>query len=92
MTKPKAYSKSAPPPLVRIIPNAITITALCTGLTSIRFALSERWEVAVSLILIAAILDALDGRVARFLRVIVLSELNLTLSPISSVLEWLPLS
>lgn len=62
-------SKSAPPPLVRIIPNAITIMALCTGLTAIRFALSERWEFAVSLILIAAILDALDGRVARFLRV-----------------------
>lgn len=62
-------SKSPPPPLVRIIPNAITITALCTGLTAIRFALSERWEFAVSLILIAAILDALDGRVARFLRV-----------------------
>ncbi len=56
------------PRLVRIIPNAITITALCTGLSAIRFALIERWELAVSLILIAAILDALDGRVARFLR------------------------
>lgn len=58
-----------PPPVVRIIPNAITITALCTGLTSIRFALIEQWEFAVTLIFIAAILDALDGRVARFLRV-----------------------
>ncbi|EKE09894.1 MAG: hypothetical protein ACD_16C00100G0056 [uncultured bacterium] len=58
-----------PPPVVRIIPNAITITALCTGLTAIRFALIERWEFAVTLIFIAAILDALDGRVARFLRV-----------------------
>lgn len=56
------------PPLVRIIPNAVTITALCTGLSSIRFALMERWELSVSLILIAAILDALDGRIARFLR------------------------
>lgn len=69
MKKSPTYGKSTPSPLVRVIPNAITITALCTGLTSIRFALSERWEVAVSLILIAAILDALDGRVARFLRV-----------------------
>ncbi|MBL8677234.1 MAG: CDP-alcohol phosphatidyltransferase family protein, partial [Alphaproteobacteria bacterium] len=69
MKKSHTHGKSSPPPLVRIIPNAITITALCTGLTSIRFALSERWEVAISLILIAAILDALDGRVARFLRV-----------------------
>ena len=58
-----------PPPVVRIIPNAITLTALCTGLTAIRFALIERWEFAVTLIFIAAILDALDGRVARFLRV-----------------------
>ncbi|MBA3813587.1 MAG: phosphatidylcholine/phosphatidylserine synthase [Alphaproteobacteria bacterium] len=56
------------PPLVRIIPNAVTITALCTGLSAIRFALMERWELAVSLIMIAAILDALDGRIARFLR------------------------
>ncbi len=54
--------------LIRVIPNAITITALCTGLSSIRFALIERWEFAISLILIAAILDALDGRVARLLR------------------------
>jgi len=62
-----------PPPLkaqrlTRVIPNAITVTALCTGLSAIRFALIERWELAVSLILLAAILDALDGRIARFLR------------------------
>jgi CDP-diacylglycerol--serine O-phosphatidyltransferase len=62
--------KSPPPapPLVRIIPNVITIMALCTGLSAIRFALLQQWELAVSLILIAAILDALDGRIARFLR------------------------
>lgn len=57
-----------PPHLARIIPNAITVTALCTGLSAIRFALMERWELAVSLILIAAILDAMDGRIARLLR------------------------
>ena len=56
------------PYLVRVIPNAITITALCTGLSSIRFALLDQWEFAMSLIFIAAILDALDGRIARFLR------------------------
>jgi len=58
----------APPHLVRIIPNAITVTALCTGLSAIRFALIEQWELAVSLILLAAILDAMDGRIARLLR------------------------
>ena len=56
------------PQLARIIPNAITVTALCTGLSAIRFALVERWELSVSLILIAAILDAMDGRIARLLR------------------------
>lgn len=57
-----------PPHLARIIPNAITITGLCMGLSAIRFALLERWELAVSLILIAGILDAMDGRIARLLR------------------------
>lgn len=57
-----------PPPLARVIPNAITIAALCTGLSSIRFALLERWELAVIFILIAAILDGMDGRIARLLR------------------------
>jgi CDP-diacylglycerol--serine O-phosphatidyltransferase len=66
-TQKKAH-KLPPPTLVRIIPNAVTITALCTGLSAIRFALMERWELSVSLILIAAILDALDGKIARFLR------------------------
>ncbi len=56
------------PHVARIIPNAITITALCTGLSSIRFALMERWELAVALILIAAVLDGMDGRIARLLR------------------------
>lgn len=69
MTKPRSPFTRKPPHLARIIPNAITITALCTGLSAIRFALMGRWELAVSLILIAAILDAMDGRIARLLRV-----------------------
>jgi len=68
MKKQLSPSYRKPPHLARIIPNAVTITALCTGLSAIRFALLERWELAVSLILIAAILDAMDGRIARFLR------------------------
>ena len=42
--------------------------ALCLGLTGIRFALSERWEAALAAILIAGILDGLDGNVARLLK------------------------
>jgi CDP-diacylglycerol---serine O-phosphatidyltransferase len=56
------------PRLARFVPNAITIAALCTGLSAIRFALLERWELTVVFILIAAILDGMDGRIARLLR------------------------
>ena len=51
--------------LVRFLPSTITITAFCVGLTSIKFALFHRWELAVLCIFVAALLDALDGRVAR---------------------------
>ena len=55
-------------PLHRLIPNMITIMALCAGLTSIRFTLQGRWEDAVAAIFVAAILDGLDGRIARLLK------------------------
>lgn len=54
-------------PFRALVPNAITALALCLGLTGVRFALAERWDLAVICIVIAAILDALDGRVARLL-------------------------
>ncbi|WP_425406052.1 CDP-alcohol phosphatidyltransferase family protein [Hwanghaeella sp.] len=50
-----------------LIPNAITVSATCAALTGVRFALEQRWEFAVGAILLAAILDALDGRMARLL-------------------------
>ena len=54
-------------PFHRIVPNLTTIAALCTGMSAIRFALMDRWETAVALILVAAFLDAMDGRLARML-------------------------
>lgn len=51
-----------------IIPNMITLLALCAGLTAVRMTLEGRWELAVYAILAAAVLDGLDGRIARFLR------------------------
>lgn len=51
-----------------MIPNLMTLTAIAAGLTAIRFALQERWEFAALAILAAAILDALDGRIARMLK------------------------
>ena len=55
-------------PVNRMIPNALTLGAVCAGLTAIRFALDARWEMAALAILVAAILDGLDGRVARILK------------------------
>jgi CDP-diacylglycerol--serine O-phosphatidyltransferase len=51
----------------RLIPNAITVGALCAGLSGVRFAIDARWEMAVAAIVVAAILDGLDGRMARLL-------------------------
>lgn len=55
-------------PLNSLAPNILTTLALCSGLTSIRFSLAERWQLAVVAILVAAIFDALDGRLARLLK------------------------
>jgi CDP-diacylglycerol--serine O-phosphatidyltransferase len=55
-------------PLRAVAPNAITALALCSGLTGIRFAMDGHWERAVTMVLIAGVLDGLDGRVARALR------------------------
>ncbi len=51
-----------------IIPNVLTLFALSAGVTAIRFGIETKWERAVIALLIAAILDALDGRIARLLR------------------------
>jgi CDP-diacylglycerol---serine O-phosphatidyltransferase len=51
--------------LQRLLPNMVTIASLCAGMTSIRFALAERFDWAVLTIVLAAILDNLDGRMAR---------------------------
>ena len=54
-------------PLRVIVPNVITLLAICAGLSSIRFAIEGQVNFAVLAILIAGILDAMDGRVARTL-------------------------
>src|SRR6188472_2839198 len=53
----------------RLIPNVLTLAALCSGLTAIRFGLQGQMKLAVIAIFVAAVLDALDGRVARRLGV-----------------------
>ncbi len=55
-------------PLRALIPNAVTALALCTGLSGVWFAISDRWELAVGAIIVAGILDGMDGRIARLLK------------------------
>lgn len=52
----------------QIVPNLVTLLALCVGLTSIRMSIELRYDAAIAAIAIAAFLDGVDGRVARFLK------------------------
>src|SRR5690606_21394187 len=56
-------------PLIHLVPNMFTVLALCAGLTSIRYALDGAFELAVALIVVAGVLDGLDGRSARLLKI-----------------------
>jgi len=75
---PKAAEDEMPPPptgpvskrglgLRALLPNAITAAAMCSGLTGIRFAMGGEWQLAVGAIILAGVLDGIDGRIARLL-------------------------
>lgn len=73
ITSQSAMKKPRRRPFSRVsynwmLPNMITIGGLIAGLTGVRMALDERWEAALSLVLLAAVFDALDGRMARLLK------------------------
>jgi CDP-diacylglycerol---serine O-phosphatidyltransferase len=51
-----------------ILPNVLTIIGVCLGISSIKFALDENYSLAVTFIVFASILDALDGRIARLIK------------------------
>lgn len=55
-------------PLRTLFPNILTLLAICSGLTAIRFAIEGMTEWALGAIILAAFLDGIDGRVARFLK------------------------
>ncbi|MGL9762180.1 MAG: CDP-alcohol phosphatidyltransferase family protein [Wolbachia sp.] len=55
-------------PVAKLFPNFITLLGLCSGLTSLKFTFNEQWEFAVIFIIIAAIIDGMDGRIARILK------------------------
>ncbi|MDX8526836.1 phosphatidylcholine/phosphatidylserine synthase [Mesorhizobium sp. MSK_1335] len=51
-----------------VLPNLVTVLAICAGLSGIRFAFESRFEIAVVMVLLAAFLDGIDGRLARMLK------------------------
>lgn len=55
-------------PIRYVVPNIITVLAICSGLSAVRLAFEQRFESAIGLVLLAALLDGLDGRIARLLK------------------------
>ncbi len=70
----------------RMIPNALTLLALCAGLTAVRMAMQERWELAVTAVVVAMLLDGLDGRIARLMGAT--SEFGAQLDSLSDVISF----
>ncbi|ETO91518.1 MAG: CDP-diacylglycerol--serine O-phosphatidyltransferase [Candidatus Xenolissoclinum pacificiensis L6] len=54
-------------PLYKLFPHVVTLLSMCSGLTAIKLTFSERWEMSVFFIVIATVLDGVDGSIARFL-------------------------
>src|SRR3954471_3021030 len=55
-------------PIRILVPNLVTLLALCSGVTAIRLGVEGRYELAVGAVIVAIVLDAVDGRLARFLK------------------------
>ncbi|MBK0325901.1 CDP-diacylglycerol--serine O-phosphatidyltransferase [Rhodobacteraceae bacterium F11138] len=55
-------------PVVMLLPNIVTIAAICAGMSAIRFGFESQFQTAVVLILVACVLDGLDGKLARLLK------------------------
>lgn len=70
MNKKLKFSKNklSEVPFRKLVPSIVTMLALCSGITSIRYSMQEDWSKAVIFIFLAALFDGLDGRVARMLK------------------------
>ena len=69
MEKPKNNFKIVSDRKARmILPNMLTLIGVCIGLSSIKFALDEKFELAIVAIIFAALIDGLDGRIARLIK------------------------
>ena len=62
------WRRFRPIPVRLLVPNVITLLALCAGLTAIRLAVEDRLDLALAAIAFAVVLDAVDGRVARLIK------------------------
>ena len=65
--RPRRHPRYTGPSFNRIVPNLLTMAGLCAGLTSMRFAYEGRFGSAAAAITVAAVIDGLDGRLARLL-------------------------
>jgi len=54
-------------PVIRLVPNIVTLAGLCFGLFALKSAIAGKWELAVIYVLISAVIDGMDGRLARLL-------------------------
>ena len=66
--RPRLGGRIGKVPIRVLLPNLVTLLALCSGLTAVRLAIEERIELALAAIVFAAILDGVDGRLARALK------------------------
>jgi CDP-diacylglycerol---serine O-phosphatidyltransferase len=73
-------------PLIHLVPNIFTVMSLCAGLTAIRYGLDQRFELALILLVVAGILDGLDGRSARLLKIT--SKLGAELDSLADFLSF----
>ena len=65
--RPNVFARGQVPVRV-LIPSIFTLVGLCAGLTAIRMGIEHRWDLAVAALVFAALLDGIDGRVARLLK------------------------
>ncbi len=67
-TEPEQAVRLRDVPFRMLVPSMITLGAICSGLTGVRMAWEGRFELAIVAVVFAAVLDGIDGRVARFLK------------------------
>src|SRR6516165_9042885 len=64
----RRFRRFRPIPVRTLVPNLITLLALCAGLTAVRLAIEGKLEFALAAIVLAAVLDGIDGRIARLIK------------------------